>query len=188
MRARRSSCSPPNRNFFPVRLVKGVDRDAAFADINGRISLYAVGLQQPTDLVNFGHSDALPLVGAGLFALIAAAMLTHLLLSNIRRRRRDLALLRTLGFTRPQTSVTVAAQATTLAIVAMVFGIPLGAAAGRWAWTATADGLGVVAEPVVPLLPLAGVVPLTIVVANLVAAAPARLASRTGAAVVLRSE
>ena len=138
--------------------------------------------------MNFGRVDTLPLVGAGVLALVAAAMVTHLLLSSIRRRRRDLALLKTLGFTGRQVSLTVGWQATTLGVVALVIGLPLGVAAGRWAWTIAAERLGVVVAPVVPALALLLVVPLTLVVANVVAAGPAWLAGRTRPAVVLRAE
>ena len=47
--------------------------------------------------------------------VLAVAALGHTLVSSIRRRRRDLATLKTLGFTRGQVSATVAWQATTFA-------------------------------------------------------------------------
>ena len=72
--------------------------------------------------------------------------------------------------------------------LALLVGLPLGVAAGRWAWTIAADRLGVVAEPVVPLLALLALVPLTIVVANLVAAVPAWFAGRNRPAALLRDE
>jgi ABC-type antimicrobial peptide transport system permease subunit len=178
----------PNRNFFPITLTEGVQPDDALARLDEAVDLYTVPRQQPTDLVNFGRTEALPLIGAGLLGLVAAAMVTHLLLSSVRRRRRDLALLKTLGLTGRQVSQTVAWQASTLAVVALLVGLPLGAAAGRWAWTIAADRLGVVAEPVVPIGALIALAPLTLVVVNVVAAVPAWLAARTRPADVLRSE
>jgi ABC-type lipoprotein release transport system permease subunit len=124
-----------------------------------------------------------------LLAVLGAATLGHLLVTSVRwRRRRDLAVLKTLGFVRGQVSATVAWQATTLAAIALLVGLPLGVAAGRWAWVLVNQGLGSPAGPVTPTLAVLAVVPATILVANLVAALPARAAAATRPAVVLRSE
>lgn len=176
------------RNLFPVEFADGVDPEVGLAEVTEAVDLYTVPLQQPTDLVNFGRVDALPVLGAGMLGLVAIAMLTHLLLSSVRRRRRDLALLKTLGFTGRQVSESVAWQASTLATVALLFGLPLGVAGGRWAWTIAADRLGVVAEPVVPLPALLLLVPVAVVAANVVAAGPAWFAARTSPAALLREE
>ena len=69
---------------------------------------------------------------AGLLALLAAAALAHLLVTSVRRRRRDLAILKSLGFVRGQVSAAVAWQATTVALLALAVGLPLGVALGRW--------------------------------------------------------
>ncbi len=129
-----------------------------------------------------------PLVLAGVVALLAMATLAHTLVTSVRRRERDLAVLKTIGFRRRQVSAAVAWQASTLAGVALVIGIPLGIVAGRWGWNLLAERLGVVPEPVVPLVAVLLVVPATILVANLVAAIPGLLAARTRPAQVLRSE
>jgi hypothetical protein len=50
--------------------------------------------------------------------------------------------------------------------------MPIGVALGRWAWTLLAGQLGVVSEPLTPLLPVLLIIPVTLVVANLVAAVP----------------
>jgi len=87
-----------------------------------------------------------------------------------------------------QVRSTVALQATVLVAVALAVGLPLGVAAGRWAWSLLAEQLGAVPEPVIPVIPLLAMVPVSLVVANLVAALPARLAARTQPASVLRAE
>jgi ABC-type lipoprotein release transport system permease subunit len=61
-------------------------------------------------------------------------------------------------------------------------------AAGRWAWTIVARQLGVAAEPVTPLVAVLLAVPAGLLLANVVAAVPARLASRLRPAAVLRGE
>jgi len=115
-------------------------------------------------------------------------MLAHLLVTSVRRRRRDLAVLKTLGFVRRQVSATGIWQATTVALVALAVGLPLGIAAGRWAWMLVADRLGVVPVSVVPALVLTLVALTTVLAANLVAAVPAWMAARTRPATVLRAE
>ena len=174
------------RNIFLVRWSPGTS-DATRARIERSLPLYSQKVLRPTDLVNFGRVEGMPLIGGGLLALVAAAMLAHTLVTSIRRRRRDLAILKTLGFVRGQVSAAVAWQASTLALLAVIFGLPIGVAAGRALWTLFAQRLGVVAEPVTaPLVLLA--IPATVLVANLVAAIPAALAARTHPALVLRTE
>lgn len=143
--------------------------------------------QRPSDVVNLGRVRATPLALTATLALLAAASLTHVLFSTIRWRRRDLAVLKALGFSRRQVRATVAWKATTVAVVALAVGLPLGAVGGRWAWSLLASGLGVPAQPLLPLALLL-VVPAVVLVANLAAAVPGRMAAGTPAAVVLRAE
>ena len=113
--------------------------------------------------------------------------LAHTLVTSIRRRRLELAILKTLGFVRRQVSATVAWQATALAAVALV-GLPLGVISGRWVWNVFASHLGVVPDPIIPVLTVLLAVPTTILVANLLALVPGRIASRLKAANVMRTE
>jgi ABC-type antimicrobial peptide transport system permease subunit len=109
-------------------------------------------------------------------------------MTSIRRRRRDLSILKTLGFSSAQVRGAVAWQATTFVVVAMAVGMPLGAAAGRLVWSGFANHLGALSEPVTPPVALLVTVPAAILVANLIAAVPAAIASRLRPAVVLRME
>jgi ABC-type lipoprotein release transport system permease subunit len=93
--------------------------------------MHRPGCWSPTDVQNLGRVGSLPDVLAGLLALLAASALAHLLVTSIRQRRRDLAVLKTLGFVRSQVSAAVAWQATTVAVVALAVGMPLGFALGR---------------------------------------------------------
>jgi hypothetical protein len=67
----------------------------------------------------------------------ALAIITRLLITSARRRRRDLAVLRTIGFTRRQVHATVAWQAVTLTVVALVIGIAVSALPGEVAARST---------------------------------------------------
>jgi ABC-type lipoprotein release transport system permease subunit len=146
------------------------------------------GPLEGTDIGIYSGVERVPLVLGSLLALAAVATLAHVLMSAVRRRRRDLAILKTIGFVRGQVQATVAWQATVFATAALILGIPLGIAAGRWWWTLFAGRMGIVPEPVVPLALIGALLPAGILLANLVAAVPARIAARTQPALVLRSE
>ena len=144
--------------------------------------------EKPVDLVNFGRVQNLPLVLAALLGTLAAITLAHLLVTSIRRRRRDLAVLKTLGFSSAQVRGTVAWQATALGILAALVGIPVGVLAGRWVWIVFARQLGIVPRPAVPVLTFFLLAAAALVVANLVAVVPGRAAAHVRPAIVLRSE
>lgn len=135
-----------------------------------------------------GLALLLGLAAGAVMALLAAGTLVHVLVSAVRRRRRDLAILKTLGFTRRQTRSTVAWQATVLTAIALVVAVPVGLATGRWVWSRFADDLGIVDEPRVAWLAVAILIPAALVLANAIAALPARSAARTQPARILRSE
>lgn len=170
-----------------VRFKEGTDLDRA------RKTLEAAGLEaflrtKRSDLRTLEQIAALPLVLSALFALMALAALVHVLTTGIRRRRRDLAVLKTLGFVRRQVRSAVAWQAGVTAVLCAVVGIPLGAVLGRIGWRAVAGTFGVVPAVKTPVLVLLLVAPLALLVARIVAVVPARIAARTQPAVVLRIE
>ena len=122
-------------------------------------------------------------VGAGAMLSLALA-----LLASVRRRRRELALLKTLGLTRRQVMAAVAWQASVILVVAGVVGMPLGVAAGHWAWAAFATSLGAVPVTVVPVPALLAGIVVLLVAGNLLAAGPGAVAARTPPAAALRAE
>jgi hypothetical protein len=148
----------------------------------------AVTAQRPADVNNYARITATPLALAGVLALLAVATVAHLLVTSIRRRRRDLAVLKILGFVRRQVSATVAWQATIVVALALLVGLPVGLAAGRWAWLFFAARLGVAPDVQVPLLPMLLAIPAALLIANAVAAAPGWVAGRLQPAPVLRTE
>jgi predicted lysophospholipase L1 biosynthesis ABC-type transport system permease subunit len=96
--------------------------------------------------------------------------------------------LKTLGFTQRQLALSVAWQSSVVAVVSVALGIPLGVAVGRELWILFARTLDTVPSPTVPALTLTLVGVGALVFANLVAAIPERVASRTPAALVLRAD
>ena len=125
---------------------------------------------------------ALVLGGLGLLAL------GHTLVSAVHHRRRDLGVLKALGFDRRQLRATIAWQSTILATAGLLVGIPVGLIVGSLIWRRIASGLGVVTSPSIPVLSVALLVPAAIALVNLVAYFPGRAAARTPVAVALRTE
>ncbi len=144
--------------------------------------------QRPAEIVNYRSMGAMPAILAGGLAAGAVAALGLTLVASVRRRRRDFALLKTLGFTRRQIAAAVAWQSTVVAVAGLVLGVPLGVAAGRWLWVLFAHQLSAVPDPVIPAASIALTAAAALILANLVAAIPGRTAARTRAALVLRSE
>ena len=173
------------RNFFFARFEPGSDEREAVASL---ARFDAITGAEPVDVTNFDRVQAVPLVIGALLVVIAIATLFHTLVSSIRRRRRDFAILKVLGFERTQISQVVAWQATTVVAIAALIGVPVGIAAGRWGWTIFAEEIGVIPDSVVPLVPMLVLVAAALLIANLIAARPAALAARTPPAAVLRAE
>jgi len=145
-------------------------------------------VQRPAEIVNYRSMGTMPVILAGGVAAGAVAGLGFALVASVRRRRRDLALLKTLGFTRGQLAGAVAWQSTVVAVVGLIVGVPLGIAAGRWMWVLFAHALSAVPEPVIPTASVVLAAVAALVLANLVAAVPGRQAARTPAALLLRAE
>lgn len=143
--------------------------------------------QVPADVSTYQEVHMLPLGLAALLALIAAAAVGHALVTAVQRRKRDFAILKSVGFIRRQVRSAVGWQATTAAAVSLLIACPLGVAGGRWAWSAFARFVGVDPSPKVPALGLL-IVPATVLLANVIAALPARVAARTQPALILRAE
>ena len=144
--------------------------------------------QRPAEIVNYKSMGAMPAVLAGALAAAAVAALGLTLVASVRRRRRDFALLKTLGFTRRQIADAVAWQSTVLAVTGLTIGIPLGIVAGRLLWLAFARQLSAVPDPVIPAGPIMLAAVTALILANVVAAFPGRQAARTPPAVLLRAE
>ncbi len=145
-------------------------------------------VQRPAEIVNYKSMGTMPVILAGGVAAGAVAALGLALVASVRRRRRDLALLKTLGFTRRQLAATIAWQSTVIAAGGVVIGVPVGVAAGRWLWIVFARSLSAVPDPVIPAASVALAALAALILANLVAALPGRAAARTPAALLLRAE
>ena len=88
-------------------------------------------VQRPAEIADAGTLRSTPAALAGALAAGAILALGLTLVTSVRRRRRDLALLKVLGFTRRQLAATLAWQSSIAAIVGIVFGVPIGVVGGR---------------------------------------------------------
>jgi len=145
-------------------------------------------VQRPAEITDYRSMGAAPLILAGALAAGAVASLWLTLAASVRRRRADLALLKTLGLTRRQLAATVAWQSTVAVAAGALVGVPLGIALGRYLWDQFARQISVIPEPSVPVLIVVLVIAGALVAANLVAAIPGRAAARVPAAALLRTE
>jgi predicted lysophospholipase L1 biosynthesis ABC-type transport system permease subunit len=180
-----------------VRLKPGTDRAAAVRSLQvvanqlsnpQNFGVTLVGVQKPAEILNYRSLGQTPaFLGAGL-ALGAVAALALTLVASVRRRRRDLALLKALGLTGGQLASAVAWQSTIAVSIGVVAGTPLGVALGRWLWDLFAREINAVPAPAVPVLEITLIAVGALVLANVIAALPGRVAARTPTALVLRSE
>jgi ABC-type lipoprotein release transport system permease subunit len=173
-----------------VKFRPGVDIRAAARHLSTLLGprTSEASFETPGDLFNFGRIRDLPLIFAGIVILFGIATLTHMLISTVRRRGRDIVILKVLGLRRRGVLELVAWQASTLASVSLAIGIPAGVAAGRIGWKFFAAQQGVVGNPRVPVLVLALALCIAVLVSNVIAALPGRQAAMLAPAVVLRAE
>ena len=187
-----------------VRLRNGVSRADGLASLV-RISVAAnrtfendpmatgdevgvLGVLRPAQIVNYHTIGSTPVFLAVALAIGAIVALGLTLGASVRRRRRDLALLKTLGFTRKQVFAAIAWQATIDSVIGIGLGVPLGVICGRQLWTAFANTIYAVPDPTVPALSIAAVGIGALVFANLAAVLPSRAAARIRAGLTLRAE
>ncbi len=150
----------------------------------------------PVEVDRLRQINWFPAILAILLTTLALVAVGHALVTSVRRRRREIALLKTIGFGRRQVGATIAWQATTLAVVGLAAGIPIGLLLGRSVWQFVADGfwwsrgggLGIETVSTVPTVGLIATTVSALVLVNVIAFFPGRAASRTRPAVALRSE
>ena len=170
-----------------VGVIGGARGQAAINHLLRRYGGSAALAITPISLINFGEAVNFPLIFGAILALFGAATLAHLLAVSVSRRRREIGLLKVLGFVNRQVGATVSWQATTVALIGIVAGVPLGVVTGRAVWIAFANNLGAVPVSVVPSSVIVLMVTGVVVVANLIAVVPAIVATHSTPAELLRT-
>jgi hypothetical protein len=144
--------------------------------------------QRPNGVTNYVSIDRTPQVLAALLAVLGLAVLAQFAATSARHSRRDFAVLATLGLRRRQLRAIRTWQLTLLTGLALVAGLPLGLAAGRYAWTRFAAGVGVPVSPVIPVALVLLSVPVALGAAAALALRPAGRPGRESPAQALRTE
>ena len=161
----------------------------AFArQMPSQLPLTVSAVNRPSGVVSAQRLRSTPTLLASLLAVLLAAAVANTLVVTIRRRRRELAILRSLGCTTSQLTRTVLWQSTTIAAFAVLLGIPAGVIIGRWTWRVLADRLGAISVPEVSTVALVAVAVAVIVLANVVGVIPGLRAARAPGARCERSE
>lgn len=171
----------------PATVVRELAEDLGMPEVDDATLQDELTEHQLIPVLEVRSVDRMPLLLGVLMSLMSLAVLAHVLVSAVSARRGELALLRAIGFDGRQVRRTVAWQATTIALVALVIAVPLGIVVGRGVWLVFADRLGVVPEAAVPFS-LVLLIPAVIAAAHLIAVVPARMAARGRPAMMLRSE
>jgi ABC-type antimicrobial peptide transport system permease subunit len=183
-------------NFALIKLPPGPAGKTGLAALNRALTRYCQNVAQSTCVVtdqrpntvnNYAAIDATPAVLAGILTALGGGVLAQFVLASARRRRRDFAVLKVLGMARGQLRAVAFWQVAVVTAIALAAGLPLGVAAGHWAWRLFTGQVGLPADSVTPL-PVLWMIPVTLALAALIALPPARSVARVPAAVALRSE
>lgn len=186
----------PGPNAILVRIKPGANRTKALASLNAILTKVGgrsngglvVGVQRPAQIINYRSLGSTPTILGGALALGAITALGLTLIASVRRRRRDLALLKILGFTHGQLAAAISWQSSVSVGIGTLVGVPLGIIIGHLVWDLFAHEIDAVPQPTVPVLSIVLIVLGALVLANIVAAIPGRLAGRTPTAPLLRAD
>ena len=184
-------------NFALLKFAPGPRHAADIAAFGRAMARYCATVQQPTCVItdqrpngasNYARIDATPEVLAGVLAVLGLAVLAQFAMSSARRRRREFAILKTLGLLRRQLAAITAWQVTALTALALLAGLPLGVAVGHWAWALFADEVGLSTDAITPVTVVLLMVPAAILAAIAVTLPAGRHSARLSPAAALRSE
>lgn len=147
-----------------------------------------LGPAYTADLAAYDEIRWTPVLLASVLGLLGLGVLAHTMATTVRARRRELAVLRSIGLVRSQVVASVRWQAVALAGWCLLLAAPTGVAAGRLLWSSFADGLGVADDPVTPTTVVVLVIGGVLLAATLLAELPSRRAAAVAPALALRGE
>lgn len=146
------------------------------------------GAVRPPEIVDARATRAIPVWVVAVFSAVTAAGATFVSWASVRARRRDLAVLRALGFRRRQVRASVVITSCTMMATVLAVGVPIGVLVGRVLWRSYAEQLGVLPEPAPPWAPVGAAVVGGLVLAVASSLLPARQATKPIPAAALRGE
>jgi hypothetical protein len=142
----------------------------------------------PAAIANVARVRTIPFALAGVLGALVVLTVAHVMFTSTRARRRDLAILRSLGADRGWITRAVHWQATAFTVVPVAIGVPLGFIIGRIIFAAFANSMGAINDASLPVAIVAAVVLGVLVLANAVASIPARRARHMRPAVILQTD
>jgi ABC-type lipoprotein release transport system permease subunit len=142
----------------------------------------------PLELTNLQNVELLPTILGISLAVLALAALSYVLVVTGRARRRDFAVMRAMGLDRRGSRLVVLAQASVIAVVALVVGVPLGVLVARIVWREVSNRVPLLYVQPASAVAIAITVPAFLIGAAVVAAWPAFRVAQTQPASVLRTE
>ena len=167
-----------------VRLAPDAPADAA-DQIAASTGLAAGGLDPPAAITSLDRVRDIPDIVAAAVGALGVLSLGHLMLVGVHRRRRDFAVLRSLGATRGRATQVVHWQATATTALVLGAGMPLGVLAGASLYQRFVHNVGARPDAVLPLGRTALALVVLALLANVVAAVAARRVRRDPPALVL---
>ncbi len=166
-----------------------VDRQiAVLGDAMGASVSSVKAVELPAEYTNLHNVRRVPTVLAAFLTVLGIFAVGFALYTCVSHRRKNFAVMRALGMTRLGSRAMLAAQGSTVAIVGLVIGVPIGLIAGRAGWRAITDRVPLTFRSPVAVAAILVVVPLAILAANALAVLPGHRAAKLDPAIVLRSE
>jgi hypothetical protein len=157
-------------------------------DTNGYLPFFYAEPVRPAEIDDAESMQGIPLLVGGLLVVATVIGLAVAIVVSVRGRRRELAMLRALGFDARQVRTSVRVQSLATVLPAIAIGVPGGVVLGRFLWQSFASELGVLQTVSVPLVWVGATVVGAVVVALVASAFPARVAARIAPAAALRAE
>jgi MacB-like periplasmic core domain/FtsX-like permease family len=157
------------------------------APLGSFAGLDVLPVQRPAEIVNATAIGSAPILLGVSLMLASMVSLTLAMGASARQRRRELAILRTLGFSSRQLVGTLSWQATGLITAGLIAGIPLGTVVGRDLWDVFAHQLNVVSRPDLPVVWIVVLIAAVLLVANAAAVLYGRGVRRLNPGEALRS-
>jgi hypothetical protein len=151
-------------------------------------NLSSQGESPPSVILNVRRVRSVPAALAILLGVLALLTMLHVLFMSIRSRRVDVAILKGLGANRRWITRVIHSQASLLAVVPLLIGLPLGLLVGARIFRSFVERIGALPDATIPAAIIVGVAGGLLVLANVAALLPARRARRLPTAALLRAE
>ena len=168
----------------------GTDERAADRHLvaEGLCPLHAADQIRPASVTNLGQVEALPRYLGYSLLLMALATVTQAMSTNVKRRSKELSILRSLGMRRRSARGVIEWQALCMLVIALLVGVPLGLVLGRRIWLPIANAARVVVVTVEPAWWIAGALFSTVIVTLTLALGASWRATRVRPRDALRAE